>query len=91
MEDCRDDQGNKKAAPRKIYTESLESIDSKYRAQNPAYIDAPFISNHDTTRVGAQLYYNEDQMKYAAGLLLTQSGSPFVYYGEEIGMASQRR
>lgn len=72
----------------KNYAEALESIDSKYRAQNPAYIDAPFISNHDTTRVGAQLYYEEDQMKYAAGLLLTQSGSPFVYYGEEIGMAS---
>lgn len=77
-----------KSSSGKNYTEALESVDSKYRAQNPAYIDAPFISNHDTTRVGAQLNYNEDQMKYAAGLLLTQSGSPFVYYGEEIGMAS---
>lgn len=72
----------------KNFTEALESIDSKYRAQNPAYIDAPFISNHDTTRISAQLNYNEDQMKYAAGLLLTENGSPFVYYGEEIGMAS---
>lgn len=72
----------------KSFTEALETFDSKYRAQNPSYIDAPFISNHDTARVGAQLAYNEDQMKYAAGLLLTESGSPFVYYGEEIGMAS---
>lgn len=70
------------------FTEAVESFDNKYRAQNPAYIDAPFISNHDTARVGAQYAYNEAQMKYAAGLLLTQSGSPFVYYGEEIGMAS---
>ena len=27
-------------------------------------------------------------MKYAGGLLLSMGGSPFVYYGEEIGMAS---
>ena len=73
----------------KSFTEAVETIESKYRAQNPDYIDAPFISNHDTTRVGAQYAYNEDQMKYAAGLLLTRGGSPFVYYGEEIGMASK--
>lgn len=72
----------------KSFTEALEAFDSKYRAQNPAYIDAPFLSNHDTARVGAQYAYNENQMKYAAGLLMTESGSPFVYYGEEIGMAS---
>lgn len=72
----------------KSFTEALEGFDSKYRAQNPAYIDAPFLSNHDTTRVGAQYAYDENQMKYAAGLLLTENGSPFVYYGEEIGMAS---
>lgn len=72
----------------KSFTEAVESLDNKYRAQNPDYIDAPFISNHDTARVGAQYAYNEEQVKYAAGLLLTQGGSPFVYYGEEIGMAS---
>ena len=73
----------------KSFTEAVETIDCKYRAQNPAYIDAPFISNHDTSRVGAQYAYDEDQVKHAAGLLLTQGGSPFVYYGEEIGMASK--
>lgn len=78
-----------KSASGKNFAESLESIYDKYRAQNPDYIDAPFISNHDTTRVSAQLGNNLEQMKYAAGLLLTESGSPFVYYGEEIGMASK--
>lgn len=61
---------------------------NKYRENNPDFIDAPFISNHDTTRIAAQCVNNEEQMKMAAGLLLTQSGSPFVYYGEEIGMNS---
>lgn len=55
---------------------------------NPSYIDAPFLSNHDTTRVAAQCASQEEQMKFAAGLLLVMPGSPFVYYGEEIGMKS---
>ncbi len=31
---------------------------------------------------------NEDQMKMSAGMLFTMNGSPYVYYGEEIGMNS---
>lgn len=57
-------------------------------AANPAYVDAPFLSNHDTTRVSAACVNDERQMKFAAGLLFTMPGSPFVYYGEEIGMKS---
>lgn len=56
---------------------------------NPSYIDAPFISNHDTTRISAQCVNDEKAMKFAAGLLFMLPGSPFVYYGEEIGMKSQ--
>ncbi len=52
------------------------------------YIDAPFLSNHDTGRVANALNNNLTNMKRAAGYLLTMTGSPFVYYGEEIGMAS---
>ncbi len=55
---------------------------------NPDYVDAPFISNHDTTRISAQCVNDERQMKAAAGLLFMMPGSPFVYYGEEIGMKS---
>jgi len=80
---------------RKLGTSSAKSLlkdlidlDESYRANNPDYIDAPFLSNHDTTRVAAQCANNEDQMKMAAGILLTLKGSPFVYYGEEIGMNS---
>lgn len=57
--------------------------------KNSLYIDAPFISNHDTTRISAQSVSNEVAMKFSAGLLLTMPGSPFVYYGEEIGMKSK--
>lgn len=59
-----------------------------FSAENPDYIDAPFLTNHDMARVSNVLQDDEDEMKFAAGLLMTMSGSPFVYYGEEIGMAS---
>ena len=59
-----------------------------FSAENPDYIDAPFLTNHDMARVSNALQDDEDEMKFAAGLLMTMSGSPFVYYGEEIGMAS---
>lgn len=33
---------------------------------------------------------NEDKAKLAAFLLLTSPGTPFIYYGEEIGMTGQK-
>lgn len=71
------------------FAENMMSMQMKYQEGNEDYIDAPFISNHDTTRVSAQCVNNEEQMKMSAGLLLTLNGSPFVYYGEEIGMNSR--
>lgn len=59
-----------------------------YGAVLADYIDAPFLSNHDTSRISAQYVNDENKMKLAAGLLLTMDGSPFVYYGEELGMNS---
>jgi len=48
-----------------------------------------FISNHDQTRPATLLSFprrDEQRMKLAAGLLLTLPGTPFLYYGDEIGM-----
>ena len=59
-----------------------------YSAKNPDFIDAPFLSNHDQVRVANSMPGNTNSLKMAAGLLLTMNGSPFVYYGEEIGMMS---
>ena len=53
---------------------------------NPDFIDAPFLSNHDIGRVANALVNNEDDLKMACGLLMMMNGSPFVYYGDEIGM-----
>jgi glycosidase len=52
----------------------------------PGFIDATFLSNHDQNRVMSVLSDDEDRARVAAALLLTLPGSPFIYYGEEIGM-----
>lgn len=47
---------------------------------------SPFITNHDQNRAMSQLAGNVPKAKAAACLLLTAPGTPFIYYGEEIGM-----
>ncbi len=60
-----------------------------FSAENPDYIDAPFLTNHDMVRVANNLRNDENDLKMACGLLMMMNGSPFVYYGEEIGLPSK--
>jgi alpha-amylase len=54
------------------------------------FVDSTFITNHDINRVMSELRRNESQARMAASLLLTLPGSPFIYYGEEIGMQGMK-
>ena len=67
----------------------LTQSETIYGAIDPSFIDAPFLSNHDTSRISAHYVNDLSKMKLAAGILLTMNGTPFVYYGEEIGMNSK--
>lgn len=49
-----------------------------------------FLTNHDQDRLMSKLYGDIDKAKVAASLLLTSPGTPFIYYGEEIGMTGQK-
>ncbi|MCD7745377.1 MAG: alpha amylase [Lachnospiraceae bacterium] len=69
--------------------DSMLQWQEDFSAENADYIDAAFISNHDTGRISNALVSDENDMKMAAGLLMTMSGNTFVYYGEEIGMKSK--
>jgi len=46
------------------------------------------LNNHDNRRSATRLKAGEDdeKLKVAAAMLLTLRGTPFLYYGEEIGM-----
>lgn len=48
--------------------------------------NAPILGNHDHKRVWSRLLQSPSAMKLAAVVLLTLPGTPFVYYGEELGM-----
>jgi len=48
--------------------------------------DAPFLTNHDMVRVMRQLGGDSAAAHLAAATLLALPGTPFIYYGEELGM-----
>ncbi len=58
----------------------------KYKSVNPDFTDAIFLSNHDQNRIVSSLGGDTHKAKLAANILLTLPGSPYIYYGEEIGM-----
>jgi glycosidase len=51
---------------------------------------ATFLTNHDQNRVMSELSGDTGAARAAASLLLTGAGVPFVYYGEEIGLAGRK-
>ena len=57
---------------------------------SPNAILQPFISNHDMNRAAGYLSVPDGRMQMAANLYLWTYGTPFLYYGEEIGMKGSR-
>lgn len=67
-----------------------KKIEDFYGSINPDYVDATFLTNHDQNRVMSSVNGNIDKEKMAVALLLTLPGSPYLYYGEEIGMPGKK-
>lgn len=51
---------------------------------------SPFLGNHDQPRTMTKLGGDPARARVAAVLLMTMPGTPFVYYGEEIGMTGDK-
>lgn len=49
-----------------------------------------FLSNHDQTRVMTKVGSDLNRAKAAAAVLLTSPGTPYLYYGEEIGQSGDK-
>ena len=60
------------------------------RQVNPEAMNVPFISNHDMDRAAGYLPMANGRMAMAANLYILTPGSPFLYYGEEIGLRGSR-
>ena len=62
---------------------TLDAVTAAY----PAGVgDAPFLTNHDMVRLATVLGNDPGLLRMAASILLTLRGTPFIYYGEEIGL-----
>ena len=61
------------------------TMKTAYSSYNTNYIDSIFLTNHDMQRTGSILGKSVAKEKVAATLLFTLPGTPFIYYGEEIG------
>ena len=64
-----------------------KAIRNWYKALDGAWPNN-FLNNHDSRRTATRYRADENdaKLKVAATMLLTIKGTPFLYYGEEIGM-----
>lgn len=67
------------------FTKDILSYRTLYASHRTDYIDATKLTNHDEDRVGSKLGESVAKCKLAATVLLTSCGSPYIYYGEELG------
>jgi glycosidase len=65
-------------------------MDAMWARFPPGGTQAVFYSNHDFFRFYGLLFQNDDWAKMAVALQMTLPGTPFVYYGEEVGMGNGR-
>ena len=74
-----------------VYTKYVEKYQDLVLAANPeGGMMTSFIANHDMDRAAGYLTPSNKQAHMAANLYLLCSGSPFIYYGEEIGLKGTR-
>ncbi|HNP08523.1 MAG TPA: alpha-amylase family glycosyl hydrolase [Cyclobacteriaceae bacterium] len=65
---------------------TYKKISDYYQNVTPKYLDATFLTNHDQNRILSELKDDPEKMRTAISLLMTLPGTPYLYYGEEIGM-----
>ena len=71
-------------------TKYIETYLNKIKGTNPDAMYVPFIANHDNDRAAGYLPTSNGFAQMAANLYILGPGSPFIYYGEEIGMRGSR-
>ena len=72
------------------YCSYVEDYLARIRALRGDAAIVPFIANHDMDRAAGFLPVSNGRMKMAANLYLLGPGSPFLYYGEELGVKGSR-
>ena len=80
------------------YVDQVVRWHHQAQAIDDVVIEAPFLRNHDQNRLASASSpgspnlgpnAHPDKLRLAAEMLLTVPGSPFIYYGEELGMKGE--
>ncbi len=61
-----------------------------YSGIQPNYMDAIFVNNHDQNRLISNVGNSIAKNKLSVAILLTLPGTPYIYYGDEIGMLGKK-
>ncbi len=72
------------------YTAYVQDYLDRVKALNGDALFVPFVANHDMDRAAGYLTSATGRMQMAANLYLLSPGSPFLYYGEELGARGSR-
>lgn len=67
----------------------IEDTEKSIKENNPKARNSYFLSNHDTDRISNNLY--GINAKIGANITYLLPGTPFMYYGEEIGLRGVRK
>jgi len=70
------------------FSSAIENAQTQAKALNPTSYNSFFISNHDQDRSSVSLSGNT--AKLGASLTYLLPGTPYIYYGEEIGLKGVR-
>jgi alpha-amylase len=70
--------------------QKYSDIRDYYKSITNDYLDATFVKNHDQRRILSELKGDINKAKMTAAILLTMPGTPYIYYGEEIGMLGDK-
>ena len=63
------------------------TLEAMTHTSAPLPFFAPFLTNHDQRRLASELGGDPLLLRLAAALLLAMPGTPFLYYGEEVGLS----
>ncbi|MBO7376386.1 MAG: hypothetical protein J6V01_04705, partial [Clostridia bacterium] len=72
------------------YVSYVEKYLDTVKAKRTDATIIPFIANHDMDRAAGYLSSVSGYIQMAANLYILGPGSPFIYYGEEIGIKGSR-
>lgn len=70
------------------WLKATEKYERKLKEANPNGYSSYFLTNHDGDRLST--FYRDEPAKLAASVYMLMPGTPFMYYGEEIGLLGKR-